>query len=432
MKNNLSRIYMGWQLWKGSRQHGISLRVLTGRKQLTGPHSSSGQILIIALVFLAVVAILAASLFDRTATFLRFGSRSITAEQANSLAEAGIDKALWRLNNTAGTYTGEVDTALGTIGTFTVTVVDKSVRTKTITSTGYVPNATNPTSKRKITLDVAIDNSIISFNYGVQVGTGGLTMANTAKVNGNVYSNKTGVSIEGANSSEIIGDAFAVGTISSPAPKVTKTRYENQPASEMPTVDYEYWKTKAALGEEETCSPTCTISSDTTIGPKKYIGNLEVINNAQVTIAGAVWIAKDGSGNGGTFSMSQGLTKIKVSDLLGSNGTVLLAEGDIDLTQGGTFAPNDLSPKGYLLVATTSTSATALSISQAGQTALFYALEGTANLSQSASVTALVAKGLSMTQTASLTYETGLASASFTSGPGGSWQPIKGTYKYSD
>ncbi len=384
----------------------------------------SGQILVVAVIFLAIAAILAASLFDRTASFLRFGSRSITAEQANSLAEAGLERALWQLNKTAGTYTGESNTQLGNIGTFTVAVVDKSPRTKTITATGYVPNSTNPTSKRKIKVDIAIDNSIISFNYGVQVGAGGLTMANTSTVNGNVYSNKTGVSIQGSQSSRIVGDAFAVGTISSPDPEVTGTKHENQSAADMPVVDYEYWKGRAALGGEQTCSPTCTISSNTTIGPKKYIGNLKVTNNAQVTIAGAVHIT-------GTFSMSQGLTQIKVSDILGSNGTVLLAEGDIDLTQGGTFEPNNANPKGYLLVATTSTTATAMSISQAGQTALFYALEGTASLTQSAEVTALVANGLDMSQSATLTYETGLASASFTSGPGGSWQPIKGTYKYS-
>ncbi len=381
-----------------------------------------GQILVIAVIFLAIMTIIAASLFDRTAGFLRFGAKSISAEQANSLAEAGIERALWRLNNTAGSFTGDPNTTIGSTGAFTTTVTTKSPRTKTITSTGYVPNATNPISKRKITVDIAIDNSIISFNYGVQVGSGGLTMANTSTVNGNVYSNKTGVSIQGSQSSKIVGDAFAVGIISTPDPEITGTPYEYQPPSEMPTVDYEYWKGKAALGGEQTCSPTCTISSNTTIGPQKYIGNLEITNNAQVTIAGAVHIT-------GTFTMSQGLTKVKVADILGSSGTVLLADGDIDLTQGGTFSPNNSTPKGYLLVATTSTTETAMSISQAGQTALFYALEGTASLTQSASVTALVAKSLSMSQSASLTYETGLASASFTSGPGGSWQPIKGTYK---
>ena len=54
------------------------------------PSLYRGQMLVIALIFLAVVMILAASLFARTAGFLRFGSRSIGQEQALNLAEAGI------------------------------------------------------------------------------------------------------------------------------------------------------------------------------------------------------------------------------------------------------------------------------------------------------------------------------------------------------
>lgn len=413
---------------KSSRNHASVNRQPLAPRSLGEAGSTvnhSGQVLIIALIILTVVAILTASLFDRTSNLIRFGAGSVTREQANSLAEAGIERALWQLNQTAGSYTGETNTTLGSTGTFTVTVANKSQNIKTITATGFVPNATNPRSKRKIKMDVAIDTTTIAFNYAVQVGTGGVDMSNSATIKGNVYSNKTGVSIQGANSSKIEGDAFTVGTISTPDPTVTGTKHENQDPSEMPTIDYQYWKDAASVGDVVTCSPTCTISSNTTIGPIKYDGNLEVTNNALVTITGPVYIT-------GNFAMSQGLTKIKVDNAQGSNGTVLLADGTINLTQGGTFEPTNANPKGYLLVATTSTSTSAMSISQAGQTALFYALEGTTTLSQTAQVTALVAKGLTMTQSSELQYEQGLASATFTTGPGASWQPVKGTYKYSN
>src|SRR3990172_3812252 len=105
-----------------------------------------GQILIIAIIFLAVVLILSATLFAKVGNFLQFGSISIAREQATALAEAGVDRAVWRLNKTAGAYTGETNTALGTQGMFTVTIQTVSSNLKKITSTGYYPNATNPKS----------------------------------------------------------------------------------------------------------------------------------------------------------------------------------------------------------------------------------------------------------------------------------------------
>src|SRR3990167_5536964 len=63
-----------------------------------------GQVMIIALVFLAVVLIIASSLFSRVADFIRFGSNSVQNEQAIELADAGIDYATQRLNDLAGAY----------------------------------------------------------------------------------------------------------------------------------------------------------------------------------------------------------------------------------------------------------------------------------------------------------------------------------------
>ena len=128
--------------------------------------------------------------------------------------------------------------------------------------------------------------------------------------------------------------------------------------------------------------------------------------------------------------MSQGETKLKLAEGFGSNNTVLIIDGLATLTQGGNFEPTTANPKGYIMLVTTSTSDQALTLSQSGATAIFYALEGGAELSQSANVTSLVAYKLTMTQSSTLSYDTGLADAQFTTGPGGSWQVKKGTYKF--
>ena len=385
----------------------------------------NGQILILAMIFLTVILILASSLFSRVASFLRFGSNSILKKQAIALADAGVDRALWQLNETAGAYSGETNTALGTTGTFTVTITNKTSSLKTITSTGYVPNATNPRGKITIKTDVLISSTSISFRYAVQVGTGGISMANSATVNGSVYSNKADgatKSIQGYNSSVITGDAWAVGTISTPDPWVQGTKQENQPPSQMPTINYQFWKDAAAAGGTLTCPCNYSVGDQVSLGPKKLIGDLIVSNFSVVTLTGPVWVT-------GKITVSNN-GKIKLADSFGSNGTALITDDIITVSNNGIFEPTTANQKGYILAVTTSTDNNAIIISNQGANATFYALNGGASLSNQANVTALVANTLTMANSATLTYDQGLASAQFSSGPGGSWQVKKGTYRF--
>lgn len=384
-----------------------------------------GQILVIAIIFLAVVLILSASLFQRVAGFLRFGANATLREQATVAAEAGVERALWQLNQTAGGYSGETNTAIGSTATFTVTITNKTSNLKTITSTGYVPDGTNPKAKRTIKVDASISSESISFSYAVQVGTGGVTMSNSATINGSVYSNKVDgatKSIQGYNSSVITGDAWAVGTISTPDPWVQGTKHQNQPPSVMPTVDYQFWKDAAAAGGTLTCPCNYSVGDQVSLGPKKLIGDLTVTNFAVVTLTGPLWVT------GKVTASNNG--KIKLADSFGSNGTVLVTDNIITVSNNGIFEPTTANPKGYILVVTTATDNNAIIISNQGANATFYALDGGASLSNQANVTALVANTLTMANSASLTYDQGLASAQFSGGPGGSWQIKKGTYRF--
>lgn len=184
-------------------------------RQLTCDHrqNSSGQIAILAIVFLAVMIILIGSLYSRLGNFLFSGKSSVEKEQVLQLAEAGIDKAIWELNQTGGSYTGETDSAFGS-GTFTVEVTTIDPSTKKIESSAYIPNAVNPLKSKKITVRARTQNANVSFLYGVQVGAGGLTMSNNSQITGNVYSNG---SIGGTNNTTITGDVFvAAGTGTNP------------------------------------------------------------------------------------------------------------------------------------------------------------------------------------------------------------------------
>ncbi len=169
-----------------------------------GQRRQEGQIIIIVLVFFAVLVLFAAALASYMATFQKSERQTIAGAQALQLAEAGIDKAAYQLNHDSG-YSGENNTALGN-GTFTVSVATVNGSTKVVTSTGYVSNSANPQAIRVVKTTMSISNTVITFNYGVQVGTGGFVMNGGATLNGNVYSNGSIVATSGVH---ITGSATA-------------------------------------------------------------------------------------------------------------------------------------------------------------------------------------------------------------------------------
>lgn len=386
-----------------------------------------GFSLLLAIIVIAAVLIFSASQFDRVRNYVRFGSNKVLYEQAQSLAEAGVDYALWQLNENAGNwYGGGSEVTVGATGTFFVTVVDNGINIKTIQSTGYIPDGNKPRAKAAAKTQAVISGQTVAFNFAAQVGEGGVTMNQSSLVNGNIYSNGN-ISAGAGNQQTIDGEAYAVGTIDSPPITVTTNIIQqNQPPSIMPTVNYQFWKDEATNGGTTACSPICEISGITTsIGPQKYLGNLTISNQAKVTINGPIYVS-------GNITVRNGGTEVNLNEIFGSNGTVIIADGTVTVEQGGSFNPTLASPPGYILVVTTSTQDPAMSIGNSGANAVFYALDGGATLSQTAQVNALVAKTLTMQNSATLTYASGLASAQFNSGPGGSWQIKKGTFQYTN
>ena len=145
-----------------------------------------GQILLMSLVFLIFVLFFLIGLFSYTSSQIVFHKNDISKNQALSITEAGIEMAIWKLNNQPG-YTGETDTTLGN-GTFDVSISTIDANRKSITVTGYIPNSIKPLASRTVKTNVDIGVTTISFRYGVQVGNGGFTMLGGSTVNGNIYS----------------------------------------------------------------------------------------------------------------------------------------------------------------------------------------------------------------------------------------------------
>lgn len=167
----------------------------------------------IAIIFTSVLLTLVIAVTDYSQQNLRGTSKRVNDQSTLRLAEAGIEKAVWCLNNPANTsncpgnpnYSGETSTALGN-GSFSVTVTGTG-NSRTLESTGTV-SGSGGTSSQQLRLTLTTTTTEASFFYGVQVGAGGLIMGNNAEVVGNVYSNG---SIIAGNNAKVRGSAIVAG-----------------------------------------------------------------------------------------------------------------------------------------------------------------------------------------------------------------------------
>jgi len=168
----------------------------------------NGQIMVLAMIVLLVATFTTIGIISGALTFKQNSKYSLESVQATNLAEAGIDKATSALNATAGSYNGESETVLGN-GSYSVEIIPIDAVNKIVKATGYIPNKTNPKTTK--TIQIQISKGVgVSFNYGVQVGSGGLSMSNNSKVVGSVYSNGN---ISMTNGAVITGDAYVAGGV---------------------------------------------------------------------------------------------------------------------------------------------------------------------------------------------------------------------------
>lgn len=173
-------------------------------------NNQSGQIFILALIVLALVMVSTVLIISGALNFFQNSKYTVESSQALNLAEAGIDQAVATLNATAGSYNPDPnqEIALGN-GTYTLSITSISSLNKKIEAIGYVPNKSNPRAKKLLKLQTSKGIGA-SFNYGVQVGDGGMDMSNNVAVIGSVYSNG---SINLGNNAYITGDAYVAGGV---------------------------------------------------------------------------------------------------------------------------------------------------------------------------------------------------------------------------
>lgn len=414
---------------------------------------SQGYILVLALAFLGIFFTVGSAYLSSVTSSARSARNDVANAQALAIAEAGIDEAIYRLNQD-GNYTGETNTAVGN-GVYTVAVSSVNSATKRLTATGSVPNTANPRATKTVTALASIDTTTIAFHYGVQVGAGGLDMNNNAQINGNIYSDGpitgsgviTGDAISASSTGAISGvtvqgDAKAhslsncsVGkdayyqTLSSCSIGGTKHPGSADPSSEaMPISDAQIAEWEAAATAGGITAGPYTVNNSQTLGPQEINGNLTI--NGTLTMSGIIWV----KGNV-TFGNNSTLT---VASSLGNQGAILIADvpgseatkGIINLSNNATASGNG-SVGSYPMLLSTNSGSDAIEAENNMNGAILYASRGTISFSNNATANQITAYRLHLSNNATVTFISGMQNQNFSNGAGGSWALVPHSYSIS-
>jgi hypothetical protein len=429
-----------------------------------------GYVVLLALVFAGIFMMVATALVGYVTSYGRLERSTFAAAQALAIAEGALDYASYQLNQNPS-YTGESNTALGN-GTFTISVTGIDTNTKRVTVTGYIPNSTSPIATKTIKANIGLNNSVISFHYGIQAGQGGFTLNNSSSITGNVFSTgpvigSTGNYIRGSvvssgasglvygihststvyahtigHSSQatiVDGDAYYVNKTNTTVSGTLHPNSPDQPGADLPITDAQIteWETIAAAGGTITAcdaSGDYNITTSVSIGPKKIACNLVIkSSSAIVTITGPIWVT-------GNITTQTGPT-IRIDPALGSENVAIIADnpsnttgsGIITIGQSTVFQGSGSTGSFVFLISQNNSaemggSTVAISMAQGASALVAYASHGLLTLSQSVSVKEATGYKILLSQSANVVYDTGLPSTVFQSGPGGSWSFIPGTY----
>ncbi|MFA6519320.1 MAG: hypothetical protein WCT41_00635 [Candidatus Paceibacterota bacterium] len=432
-------------------------------------HYKKGQIILLALVLAGVFAMVSTALVGFVNSYGRAERVAVASAQALAIAEGALENTIGKLNQNPA-YAGETNTVLGG-GTFTVTLTTIDTQTKRVTVTASVPNNTTPMATKVIKANVGINNSAISFHYGIQSGNGGFFMDNSSLVRGNVFSSG---SVIGTSQNMIYGDVISSGASglvygihatssvyahsignASESTIVDKDAYyattktnttvtgtshpgsPDQPVVDLPISDDQInqWEETAAAGGTVTCSDgSYNISSGSeSLGPVKIPCDLDISGSAVVTIQGHIWVTGNiVVQNSATVKMDPALGATNVA-IIADNPANRLTSSTIKVKNTATFEDSGTPGSFVFLIsqnnsAETGGSEEAFELSNSASALVAYAAHGLIPLENTVSLKEATAYKIRLKNSANVTYDSGLPSAVFQTGPGGSWSFVPGSY----
>jgi Tfp pilus assembly protein PilX len=402
--------------------------------------------LFITILVLAVIFGIAVSVTILILSQQKIARNIVESSQAYYIAEAGIEDALLRLVkkwNWSSPYTFSIGNS-----STTVEISDIIGGSRTITSTGNSSNRI-----RKIRVGYAVSTKKVSFHYGAQVGEGGMIMGNGSEVEGNIYSNGSvigggtiqnsiivagnGNKIEGitvgedatvytCKNSDIKGNLTYVsgGSIQNcTVSGATSIRPNEIPLKDLPISQSQIdeWKTEATAGG--IIMTDISINGTKTLGPIQ-IGtstspkNLTVTNGSTLIVYGTIYVT-------GNITFNNGAT-VKLDSSYGSLSGIIIADGVITVENNVTLSGSGQAGSYILLLSTkndTTNPVIDIRNNSAGSS-IYYSNSGLIYLKNNMRAREVTGYKIQIENNAIIQYESGLEDASFSSGPGGSWEVV--------
>ncbi len=156
-------------------------------------------------------------------------------------------------------------------------------------------------------------------------------------------------------------------------------------------------------------------SQTLTVGPKKITGNISLSNNAILTVSGTLWVTGD-------LSLSNS-ARVVLSSGYGSNSGAIIVDGTVNVSNSAVFSGSGQSGSYVMIVGTRNApTSNVMNISNSSSGVIYYAPYGIVSLSNSAGAKEISAYGIEMSNSSSVTYESGLADVNFALGPSGAWE----------
>ncbi len=244
-----------------------------------------------------------------------------------------------------------------------------------------------------------------------------LSMGNGSVVRGSVHANTVnGITIQKDAYYQTISNSTVRGT--------SYPGSADPPPVAMPISDSDISSWQAGAQKYGIISATDINGCPARLGPGKIDANVTTSSNCTITVTTPIWITKNlNFGNSTVFRMdpSMGAT----SGVIIVDGLTTFQNSD-DLLGTGT-------PGSYLTLLSTYNSQfsgeAAINTGNSSITGILYAPYGTIVLSNNANFKEIVASQINMGIDTTLTYDSGLASTFFSSGPSGSYSIVKGTYQ---
>lgn len=267
-------------------------------------------------------------------------------------------------------------------------------------------------------------------NFRVWLGGQATKIQDVQTIMGAAHANTIQSAVAG---STISGSAYYYQTLSgytvsgSSNPDQADPPIQPLPVSDGNIAD---WEAAAVSGGVLTGDQT--LSGTVSIGPTKIVGNLTISNGAIVTIGGSVWVAGDIN-----FTGSNAVVKLDPAHQ-GTSSVIIADDPANPSTKGKVVVANNTDIQGsgtlssYLMVLSKfagAPPANAIDVGNNTAGAIFYATAGRVQIANNVSLKEVTAYQLYLKNGASVTYESGLANAQFTTGPGAVWTLRKETWQ---